>query len=417
MDWLYGVAAILSLGFLIVVHEGGHYFVARWCGMRIERFSIGFGPGIFKRRSKKTGTVFQIAPIPFGGFVEIRGMNIAEDVEPDDKFAYPNRPAWQRFVTIFAGPATNYLSAILLAFALFTCHGADSSWRYFGVAAVNGGYDAAGKLEIGDRIIAVDHVPILARGEHDGVGAESLVARVSAKRGAVVTLTILRDGERLDVPIQPTHELAHAKATLGAFLGPRLTADVFAAGAVAKREDARLASERGKDLLADYLGVALANRVFASSTPDDNQPLYLLGIIPSEQPDVVEIGIVGAARAAIAFPVDETKLIAGGLYDIVTNKEKADPGGPKRIYDEFARAWKLGAVTGIKLLMVLSVYLGLFNLFPLPALDGGRLVFLGYEMVTRRRANPKIEAMVHMSGIMVLGVVMVLVTLHDFHLF
>ena len=113
---MYPLLAILSLGFLIVVHEGGHYFVARWCGMRIERFSIGFGPGLFKRVSKKTGTTFQLAPIPFGGFVEIRGMNIAEDVDPDDKFAYPNRPAWQRFVTIFAGPATNYISAIVLAF-------------------------------------------------------------------------------------------------------------------------------------------------------------------------------------------------------------------------------------------------------------------------------------------------------------
>ena len=73
----------------------------------------------------------------------------------------------------------------------------------------------------------------------------------------------------------------------------------------------------------------------------------------------------------------------------MTGNEKADPGGPKRIYDEFAKAWKLGFVTGIELLMLLSVYLGLFNLFPLPALDGGRLVFLGYEMVTRRRANPE----------------------------
>src|ERR1700689_1168278 len=120
---MYYVFAILSLGFLIIVHEGGHYFIARRCGMRIERFSIGFGPGILKHASKKTGTIFQLAPIPFGGFVEIRGMNIAEDVDPDDRFAYPNRPAWQRFATIFAGPATNYVSAIALALALYTCHG------------------------------------------------------------------------------------------------------------------------------------------------------------------------------------------------------------------------------------------------------------------------------------------------------
>src|SRR5947199_2039878 len=113
----YFALAFAALGFLIVVHEGGHYFVARWCGMRIERFSIGFGPGILKRRSPKTGTVFQIAPIPFGGFVEIRGMNIAEDVDPEDTYAYPNRPAWQRFLTILAGPATNYISAVFVIFA------------------------------------------------------------------------------------------------------------------------------------------------------------------------------------------------------------------------------------------------------------------------------------------------------------
>src|SRR5689334_12443209 len=118
MTW---IPAILAIGALIVVHEAGHYIVARLCGMRVERFSIGFGPAIPKLswRSKKTGTQFQIAPIPFGGFVEIKGMNILEEVDPADATAYPNRPAWQRFATIFAGPATNYLFAVVLAFILF----------------------------------------------------------------------------------------------------------------------------------------------------------------------------------------------------------------------------------------------------------------------------------------------------------
>src|SRR6476646_62852 len=114
----------MALAFLIVVHEGGHYFVARWFGMRVDRFSIGFGPGIFKKTDKR-GTLFQVAPLPFGGFVEIKGMNIPEDVA-----AYPNKPAWQRFLTIFAGPATNYLSAIVLAFGLYTCHGVASEVSY-----------------------------------------------------------------------------------------------------------------------------------------------------------------------------------------------------------------------------------------------------------------------------------------------
>lgn len=362
---MYALLAILSLGFLIIVHEGGHFFVARWCKMRVDRFSIGFGPGILKRKSK-SGTIFQLAPIPFGGFVEIRGMNIAEEVDPDDQFAYPNRPAWQRFLTIFAGPATNYLSAILLAFLLYTCHGQESSWRWFSVAAVNPGFDAHGKLEVGDRIIAIDTMPILARGEYISPEGKKYTAgvlreKVMAKNGAPVTLTVLRAGQQLDISITPK---------------------------------------------VSFVGL-----------PYQPERVLLMGIVPIPEPDVLNVGVFSAVVDSFRYPIEQTKMISAGLYDIVTGKEDADPGGPKRIYDEFAKAWKLGFVTGIKLLMLLSVYLGLFNLFPLPALDGGRLVFLTYELVTRRRANPKIEAMVHMAGIMVLGVVMILVTLNDFHVF
>lgn len=346
---MYYLLAIAALGFLIVVHEGGHYFVARWCQMRIERFSIGFGPGILKRTSKKTGTTFQLAPIPFGGFVEIQGMNIAEEVDPEDRHAYPNRPAWQRFVTIFAGPATNYLSAIVLAMLLYTCHGVDVP-HWYGVDSVMKDYDAYGKLEPGDRILEVDHVPLFI-----GADGLNLTERVNAAKGAPVTLTIQRNGAISDIPIRPKLD----------------------------------------------------------STKADTK--WLLGIQPVAHHRVVEVGILDAGVRALHYPIEQTKMIGAGLYGIVFGNEKADPGGPKRMVEEFHKAFSAGLVPGIKLLMVLSVYLGLFNLFPLPALDGGRLVFLGYEMVTRRRANPKIEAMVHMAGIMVLGVVMILVTLHDFH--
>ncbi|HEY1816541.1 MAG TPA: site-2 protease family protein [Kofleriaceae bacterium] len=419
---MYYVFAILSLGFLIVVHEGGHYFVARWCGMRIERFSIGFGPGILKRRSKKTGTTFQLAPIPFGGFVEIRGMNIAEDVDPDDLAAYPNRPAWQRFITIFAGPATNYISAVVLAFGLFAYHGVESSWRWYGVSEVRTGYDAFGKLEPGDRILAVDHDRLLAEGIYTGPDGQvlkadpgnGLVAHVNAKNGAPVTLTITRHGETRDVVITPT--LAGVMVTSGEADGPT---EIVAFGPTPMPVV--------RDVSYDCVPSATAARFHI---PDGDvpaalrcrasikvAPYLLLGIAPSEQPDYLKIGVIASLRAALEYPVDKTQEIAAGLYGIVRGTERADPGGPKRIFDEFAKAWRLGWVTGVELLMLLSVYLGLFNLFPLPALDGGRLAFLGYEMVTRRRANPRIEAMVHMGGIMVLGVVMILVTLNDFHLF
>src|SRR5690348_10111183 len=148
MNW---IPAILAIGALIVVHEAGHYVVARLCGMRVERFSIGFGPAIAKWKSRKTGTQFQLAPIPFGGFVEIKGMNIIEEVDPTDATAYPNRPAWQRFVTIFAGPATNYLFAVVLAFGVFAFAGVQSMDPPTEVDATDAGYSAEGKLLPGDK--------------------------------------------------------------------------------------------------------------------------------------------------------------------------------------------------------------------------------------------------------------------------
>ena len=369
-DPLFLLASIIALAFLIVVHEGGHYFVARWCKMRIERFSIGFGPPVLRRKSKKTGTTFQLAPIPFGGFVEICGMNIAEEVDPDDRFAYPNRPVWQRFITIFAGPATNYLSAIVLAFLLYTCHGVDVP-RWYGVGQVLPDYDAYGKLERDDRIVAIDGQALFVS------SGPTLIDRVTAAKGAPLRLTILRKGETIEVTIKP--HLDYDRAPL---------------------QDLARREPRFEPLTKQII----------ATWPD---PVWRIGVQPDLQSEVLKVGVFDAVGRALEYPVEKTKAIAAGLYGIVFGKEKADPGGPIRMVEEFYRAFSAGIVPGLNLVMMLSVYLGLFNLLPVPALDGGRLVFLLYEMVTRRRANPKIETMVHMAGIMALGVVMILVLIID----
>lgn len=388
---LYAVGYLIpamALAFLIVVHESGHFFVARWCGMKVDRFSIGFGPAIpgFKWISKR-GTQFQLAPLPFGGFVEIRGMNILEEVDPEDREAYPNRPTWMRFVTIFAGPATNYLSAIFLAFGLFMCHGVDTKERYYNVAEVMEGFDASSKLQEEDRVLTVDGQPIFTHRDWKGPTITSLV---NAKKGGTVVLGVRRDGKVFDVTIQPK-------------LGYRTKLDYWYAGiheGVTKR----------------LLDAPIATRPAIIKARDQHQrptQLFLLGILYSSSADTVDVGFFDSVKRALWYPVDQTMVIGEGLYKIVTREAPADPGGPGRIMKEFKLALEAGWVYFIRLLMMLSVYLGLFNLLPLPALDGGRLVFLAYELITRRRANAKIEATVHMAGIMILFVVMILVTLRD----
>jgi regulator of sigma E protease len=337
MDWFL---AILAIGVLIVVHEAGHYFVARWCGMRVERFSVGFGPAIAKWRSPKTGTQFQLAPIPFGGFVEIKGMNILEEIDPADAQAYPNRPVWQRFITIFAGPATNYLFAVVLAFALFAGAGMLSKAPPLEVASTEEGYAAHGQLEIGDKFVAVDGKPI-----EGGLG--EMVKEVGDREA---DFTVLRQGEEVTVRLRPKFD---------------------------------------KEREAWRLGVGLA------------------------YPGRVDVGIGTAAVEAVKYPAIQTKAILVGLYEWATGKQEGEMRSVVGIAEVVKDAIEVGWVEAVSLLMILNVYLGLFNLFPLPALDGGRLVFLTYEMVTRRRANPKLEASVHMVGVLLLVVLLVVVTYND----
>ena len=185
-----------------------------------------------------------------------------------------------------------------------------------------------------------------------------LTDRIMASKGAAMTLKIERNGQKLDVQIKPREE-------------------------------------------KDAAG----------------KPVWRIGVQYKPQDLVVGVGVIDAAGLALEYPVDQTRKIGKMLFGIVFGSEKADPGGPIRMVEEFYYAFSSGIVPGIELLMVLSVYLGLFNLLPIPALDGGRLVFLVYEMVTRRRANPKIETMVHMAGIMALGVVMLVVLFIDLRRF
>lgn len=356
--WL---GAIFAIGVLIMVHEAGHYFVAKWCKMRVDRFSIGFGPPVVSWQ--RSGTQFQLAPVLFGGYVQINGMLVADEVDEDDPHSYPNRPAWQRFVTIFAGPATNYLFAVVLALFLFAVAGVPSGTSWYQVDQLGKDSAAAGMLQPGDVIVRVDGEPLyISYGKGKDPGP-SLVNRLQKHRFKLFGTVWVK------TPAEIVVERAGKEHTF------MITPQAF------KRKDDTI--------------------------------YYGLGIQIREKRERVSVGFFGVIGHALYYPVEQTKMIAEGLYKIISGKEKGQFLGPVGITDTIKRSIELGWVTVIQLLMILNVYLGLFNLFPLPALDGGRLVFLTYEMATRRRANPKIEATVHMVGIMALLLLMVVVTFND----
>src|SRR5512138_1054091 len=124
------LVAILGLAILIILHEAGHMIAARLCGMRVERFSVGFGNALVS--FKRGGTIYQIAPVPLGGFVQITGMNPHEEFDHNDPYVYPNRPRWMRFLVLAAGPAANYLTAIVIGFVVLVSYG-----QYTGTTTVD----------------------------------------------------------------------------------------------------------------------------------------------------------------------------------------------------------------------------------------------------------------------------------------
>jgi regulator of sigma E protease len=331
--------AVFGLGLLIVLHEGGHFLVARLCGMRVERFSIGFGPTLlgFKRGE----TLFQIAPIPLGGFVQIVGLNPNEEFDKNDPMVYPNRPRWMRLATILAGPAANYATAFVLMLMVLLTFGMPSKTQKI-IEPVPGKPAAVAGLKAGDVLVS-------ANGQ--AVSADSPISDViRAAQGAPVKIDVKRAGQPLTFTVTPEH-LSSGAFQVGIQIGP----------------------------------------------VDERTP----------------VSAGSAIKEAFVYPYYTSLGILGGLYDMIRGRVHADLSGPIGITKQIAKAADRGIVDFMGMIILLSVYLGLFNLLPLPALDGGRALFLGIESVIRRRVNPRIEAAVHTAGFVLLLGVLVIVSIKD----
>jgi regulator of sigma E protease len=206
--------AFLGFAALIILHEAGHFVAAKAVGMRVERFSLFFGPMLWKVRRGETE--YGIAPIPLGGYVRITGMNPHEEIPAEivDR-AYYNQPVWKRIVVILAGPAVNLLIAFLIIWILFLANGqAVPSKR---VAAVQPSTPAATKLRPGDDLVSVDGVT----GSTDTLRAQLATHRCAGAQvnGCVATtpakIVVRRDGKPLTFELRPVYNAADHRPLVG----------------------------------------------------------------------------------------------------------------------------------------------------------------------------------------------------------
>jgi regulator of sigma E protease len=333
--------AILGISLLVIVHEAGHYLAARAFGMRVLRFSIGFGPVIAKFQPKNSPTIFQIGAVPFMAYVQIAGMNPAEDNDPADPELYSNKGVFARFVTIFAGPFANYLIASVMVFGLATAghHGENPPHEPMEVDTVQPGSPAMNAgIHAGDVIRQANGVPVK--------NVLDLIRVTAERAGKATDYVVERDGK----PIGPL-----------------------------------------------------------TITPIDDHGRGIIGIVPRVDHTPMPAG--KAISYAIAYPYELTVQQLEGfkmMYKQGSTEGVVGPVGMVKLVSKTTNFVQL-----INFIILISVALGMFNLMPFPALDGGRLVFLGYEIITRRKANERIETMVHTVGLVFLLCLIALVTLRD----
>ncbi|KPK13702.1 MAG: hypothetical protein AMJ62_14710 [Myxococcales bacterium SG8_38] len=336
---------VVALSVLIIIHEGGHYLAARAFRMRVLRFSIGFGPTLFRYQPKDSPTVFQVAVIPFLAYVQIAGMNPNEDVDPDDPELYPNKSLAARVTTIAAGPIANYLTASAIVFAL-------------GMSNTLPPIQPAEPMQVGH------------------VVPDSPAEKAGLEEGDVI---VMANGE----PIANVSELIDATA-------PR--------------------AGQPTEYIVERDGKALPPILI---TPEDLGGRGQIGVGAKMVRLYENLGVWDSAKLSIALPFQMTVAQLAGLADMVKRRSTEGIGGPVMMGKMVAEAAQAGLPAFLWILMFISVALGMFNLLPFPALDGGRLIFLGYEAITRRRANERFEMAVHAVGIVFLLGVMILVTYRD----
>jgi regulator of sigma E protease len=358
----YIIPFLFVLTIVVFFHELGHFLVARWCGVRVLVFSIGFGPELIGFNDRH-GTRWKLAAIPLGGYVKFFGDDSAAStpdqarlasMDPGErKESFYHQNVWRRAAVVVAGPVANFLLAIVIFAAIFTFYGKQTTAARADSIQPGSAAAEAGLMP-GDVVLAIN-------GRAIGTFAD-MQRVVSGSAGQTLELTIDRGGVRQAVNATPT--LREVKDSFG---------NVHRIG---------------------VLGIS------RSMSPDDLklQPVNPLSAI-----------VLGAQETW--FVVERTLSYIGG---VVIGREAADQlGGPIRIAQVSGQVATAGFIALIHLAAVLSVSIGLLNLFPIPLLDGGHLLFYAIEAVRGRPLSDRAQEMGFRVGLVVVVMLMIFATFND----
>jgi len=358
----YIVPFLFVLTVVVFFHELGHFLVARWCGVKVTAFSIGFGPEIVGFNDRH-GTRWKLSAIPLGGYVKFLGDDNAASVpdheaanamsEEERKVSFVHKPVGARAAVVAAGPIANFILAILIFAGVFMVAGKQTTTARVDAIQDGSAAQAAG-FKSGDLVLSINGSAITSFADMQRI--------VSISAGEKLEVVVDRGGERVQLTAVP--QMREVKDNFGN---------------------------------VHRLGVLGISR---SMAPGD---------IRTEK--MGPLAAVGAGAQETWFVVDRTLSYIGGIF---AGRESADQlGGPIRIAQVSGQVATAGFVALLHLTAVLSVSIGLLNLFPIPLLDGGHLLFYAVEAVRGRPLSERAQEFGFRIGLAIVLVLMIFATFND----
>lgn len=363
---------IVTLSILVFVHEWGHFQFARWAGMKVNRFAVGFPPFIYTKRVR--GINYSIGALPIGGMVDIAGLGSEEEMvgtmtgeaetpvksrtRARGEKQFQDAPLGWRFLTLFAGPLMNFVLAIVVFVSLFSIIGVPDIRQNLVKSTSSGSAAAQAGIKPGDFVVGVNNVVT-----DDFAKITQVIRQTPA--GKSVDLQVKRKDQRLTVPVTP-----------------KLTSTTV----------------DGVEKKVPLVGIEFA------PDPDSFKNFKHLSVGQA---------VAKSFDLSFGMSYEILSLVKRALTGKLTSTDKQGVGGPVAIANAASNASDEGWYSLLGFGASLSINLGLLNLLPLPALDGGRILFLGYELIMRRPLDPRKEGLVHAAGMVLLLAFMLFITLRD----
>lgn len=443
------VGFLLVLTVIVFIHEMGHFLVARWCGVTVKTFSIGFGKELYGW-DDRYGTHWRVAAIPLGGYVKfIDDANAAsagaspealKELSAAEKAgAFQLKPLWQRSAVVAAGPLANFLLAIVVYSGLNAIYGVRMAPPVISSVIADMPAAAAG-LKAGDHILSVGGTSVET--------FDDVINFIAVHGSRELDILVDRNGAKLLIPVKPNVEDVKNDLNLPMQLGDigirryqearvGLLREGFPAEKAGLKLDDLITSIDGQpidgfDKLGEIIGASAGKEIRLSidregkaidiavtpvsrpsDGPDKTKQVGRIGIGPVPlQPQAV--GLFTSIRLGVRETWSNVTQTLSGLSEMIAGRQSASQiGGPILMAEVTGKAIDSGVESLMKLLAYFSVSIGLLNLFPIPVLDGGHLMFYAIEAIRRRPLPPAVQDAAFRFGFAVLLTLIVFANYND----